>query len=240
MTLLKRMAGIGLLLMLPISAHAQSEGWVLSPGSKAGKQSTVVPKNCVTGTDGSITCDTEIVNQPATHRPVRTTTLQRLSRPVKSSLPQDFLTLVDAGECRVARILAMITAVVYYAIVQLVLSRGKLLMGSQATWLGNDLIKVLGDLLTVLIALEVLQNITSYLRRHVVQIELVLVTALTAVARKVIVLPSGAENKPQLLVGLGIAVVSLSAAYWLIKRANASGAFQDPPQSVRTTRRIIS
>ena len=76
-------------------------------------------------------------------------------------------------------------------------------MGSQATWLGNDLIKVLGDLLTVLIALEVLQNITSYLRRHVVQIELVLVTALTAVARKVIVLPSGAENKPQLLVGLG-------------------------------------
>ena len=43
--------------------------------------------------------------------------------------------------------------------------------------LGDDLIKVLGDL-TVLIALEVLQNITSYLRRHVVQIELVLVTAL--------------------------------------------------------------
>ena len=39
---------------------------------------------------------------------------------------------------------------------------------------------------------------------------------------KVIVLPSGAENKPQLLVGLGIAVVSLSAAYWLVKRANAT------------------
>ena len=151
---------------------------------------------------------------------------------MKPSLPQGltFLTLVDAGERRVARILAMITAVVILAaIVQLVLSLGaKLLMGSQATWLGNDLIKVLGDLLTVLIALEVLQNITSYLRRHVVQIELVLVTALTAVARKVIVLPSGAENKPQLLVALGIAVVSLSAAYWLIKRANRTptGAFR--------------
>ena len=78
---------------------------------------------------------------------------------------------------------------------------------------------MLGDLLTVLIALEVLQNITSYLRRHVVQIELVLVTALTAVARKVIVLPSGAENKPQLLFGLGIATLSLAAAYWLVRRA---------------------
>ena len=111
------------------------------------------------------------------------------------------------------------------ALVKLVISlSGKLLTGSQATWLGDDLIKILGDLLTVLIALEVLQNITSYLRRHVVQIELVLVTALTAVARKVIVLPSGAENKPQLLFGLGIAVASLAAAYWLVKRANAKKA----------------
>ena len=111
------------------------------------------------------------------------------------------------------------------ALVKLVISlSGKLLTGSQATWLGDDLIKILGDLLTVLIALEVLQNITSYLRRHVVQIELVLVTALTAVARKVIVLPSGAENKPQLLFGLGIAVASLAAAYWLVKRANAKQA----------------
>lgn len=135
-----------------------------------------------------------------------------------------FLRLVDRGEREVARMLTLITAVVIAsALIQLVISLGsKLLTGSEATWLGDDLIKVLGDLLTVLIALEVLENITSYLRRHVVQIELVLVTALTAVARKVIVLPSGAENKPQLLVGLGIAVVSLSAAYWLVKRANAT------------------
>ena len=137
-----------------------------------------------------------------------------------------FLDIVDSAEREVARILTVITGVVILCtLVQLVVSLGsKLLTGSDATWLGDDLIKVLGDLLTVLIALEVLQNITSYLRQHVVQIELVLVTALTAVARKVIVLPTGAENKPQLLVGLGVAVVSLSAAYWLVKRANATPA----------------
>ena len=143
-----------------------------------------------------------------------------MSEPTRSK--RSFLGFVDAGEREVARLLTLITAVVISAaIIQLMVSLGsKLLTGSAATWLGDDLI--LGDLLTVLIALEVLQNITSYLRRHVLQIELVLVTALTAVARKVIVLPSGAENKPQLLVGLGIAVVSLSAAYWLVKRANAT------------------
>jgi uncharacterized membrane protein (DUF373 family) len=78
----------------------------------------------------------------------------------------------------------------------------------------------LGDLLTLLIALEVMQNITSYLRRHVVQIELVLITAMTAVARKVIVLPPGAESKPQLLAGLGVAVLALAAAYWLVRAVN--------------------
>ena len=153
-----------------------------------------------------------------------------MSRSRKSQT--SFLTIVDSGEREVARLLTLITGgVILAALVQLVMSLGsKLLTGSEATWLGDDLIKVLGDLLTVLIALEVLQNITSYLRRHVVQIELVLVTALTAVARKVIVLPSGAENKPQLLVGLGIAVVSLSAAYWLVKRANAGPTRAFPAQ----------
>ena len=82
-----------------------------------------------------------------------------------------FLTVVDSGEREVARLLTLITGVVILAaLVQLVTSLGsKLLTGSEATWLGDDLIKVLGDLLTVLIALEVLQNITSYLRRHVVR-----------------------------------------------------------------------
>ncbi len=132
-----------------------------------------------------------------------------------------FLSRVDSAEREVAKILTMITGVIIAAaLVQLIISLGlKLFNWSETSWLGDDLIKLLGDLLTVLIALEVLQNITSYLRRHVVQIELVLITAMTAVARKVIVLPTAAVNKPQLLIGLGTAVISLSAAYWLIKRS---------------------
>ena len=85
--------------------------------------------------------------------------------------------------------------------------------------MNDKLTQVLGDLLNILIALEVLQNITSYLRRHVVQIELVLLTAMTAVARKVIVLPPGTESKPQLMAGFGVIVVGLAAAYWLVIRA---------------------
>ena len=44
------------------AAQAQSEGWILGPGSRNDKNSTVVPTNCVTAEDGSITCDTKLEN----------------------------------------------------------------------------------------------------------------------------------------------------------------------------------
>jgi len=72
----------------------------------------------------------------------------------------------------------------------------------------------------ILIALEVLQNLTAYLREHVVQIELVLITALTAVARKVIVMPPGVQKNSGELIGLGVAVLSLAAAYWLVRQSH--------------------
>jgi hypothetical protein len=37
---------------------------MLGPGSNVGPSTRVVPKNCVTAPDGSITCDTKIVNPP--------------------------------------------------------------------------------------------------------------------------------------------------------------------------------
>ena len=139
---------------------------------------------------------------------------------------RSFLQWVDQGEKQVAILLTVITAVVIgAALVQLTVKVTLALITTDqdAYWLGDGLIRILGDLLTVLIALEVLQNITSYLRRHVVQIELVLVTALTAVARKVIVLPAGSENKPQLLIGLGISSIALAGSYWLVKRSMQPG-----------------
>ena len=80
--------------------------------------------------------------------------------------------MVDSAEQQVAKVLTVITAVVIVAaLVQLILRVSLNLISPQsANWLGDGLIKVLGDLLTVLIALEVLQNVTSYLRRHVVQL----------------------------------------------------------------------
>ncbi|WP_255018502.1 phosphate-starvation-inducible PsiE family protein [Cyanobium sp. WKJ7-Wakatipu] len=132
-----------------------------------------------------------------------------------------YLQLIDRSEQSLAKLLGLVLLVVLVAgTVQLMIGVTAAVLQPDTPWLSSKINAVLGDLLTLLIAVEVLQNVTSYLRRHVVQIELVLLTAMTAVARKVIVLPPGAENKPELLGGLGIAVLALAAAFWLVRGVN--------------------
>jgi uncharacterized membrane protein (DUF373 family) len=131
-----------------------------------------------------------------------------------------FLSVVHGYERQLAKILALLLAVVIgLATVQLMVESGIKVFTLQANWFDGSLIKMLDRLLLIFIALEVLQNVTAYLRDQVVQIELVLLTALTAVARKVIVLPPGTENKPLYMASFGLIVVGIAAAYWLVLRA---------------------
>ena len=70
----KLLPSVGLLIGLPMivgsPALAQSEGWLLGPGSDLSNQSEIVPTNCVTDPSGAITCDTKVVN-PASNTPAR-------------------------------------------------------------------------------------------------------------------------------------------------------------------------
>ena len=52
------------------AARAQSEGWMLGPGSRTDKNSKVVPTNCVTTPDGAISCDTKL-ETPTSNTPAR-------------------------------------------------------------------------------------------------------------------------------------------------------------------------
>jgi uncharacterized membrane protein (DUF373 family) len=136
-----------------------------------------------------------------------------------------FLDVIHSYERQLAKILALLLSVVIgFATFELLLQSGFKLIQPDTDWFDGSLIRMLDRLLLIFIALEVLQNVTAYLRDQVVQIELVLLTALTAVARKVIVLPPGTENKPQLMAGFGLIVVGIAAAYWLVLRARTAVA----------------
>jgi uncharacterized membrane protein (DUF373 family) len=139
-----------------------------------------------------------------------------------SLLPQHrhFIDLIERFERNLSRVLAVLLIVVLVAgTLQLVLSTAQTLLHPGQNWLDGGLIQLLDRLLLLLIGLEVLQNITAYLKDQSIHTEMVLLTALTAVARKVIVMPPGHDKDPILLLGVGVVIVCLAAAYFLL-RAN--------------------
>lgn len=84
------------------------------------------------------------------------------------------------------------------------------------TFLGQTVIDIFGLFLTVLIALEILENITAYIQKHVVQVELVIATAVTAVGRKFIILDLDKVSGTT-LIGLAIAIFALAISYWIVR-----------------------
>ena len=141
-----------------------------------------------------------------------------------------FLRVIDQFEQLIAKLLSvLLVGLIILASYELVRQLVNSLLGGKPVGQGEGLILFFGELLNILIALELLQNLTAYLQRHAVQIQLVLLTAITAVARKLIVLPGADASKPQLVVALGVCVICLAGAYWLIRTIN------QPDLPARTT-----
>lgn len=82
--------------------------------------------------------------------------------------------------------------------------------------LNRGLFEIFGMFLNILIALEILENITAYLRSHVIQVELVIVTSLVAIARKIIILDLD-KTTGLSIIGLGVAIIALSTSYLIIR-----------------------
>lgn len=83
----------------------------------------------------------------------------------------------------------------------------------------KSLIAILGLFLDILIALEILENITAYLKTHVLQVELVIATSMVAIARKFIILDLEKTSGDR-VVGLSLGILALSISYLIIKKLN--------------------
>ncbi|MFA6225356.1 MAG: phosphate-starvation-inducible PsiE family protein [Methanoregula sp.] len=86
----------------------------------------------------------------------------------------------------------------------------------------SEVIVVLGGFLLVLIGVELLDTIKAYFIENTIHVEIVILLALIAVARKVILLDPPKVIDFQYgfeLMGIGVIVVGLAASYYLIKKA---------------------
>ena len=87
----------------------------------------------------------------------------------------------------------------------------------------DELLELFGFFLLILIGIELLETIGMYLEGDTVHAEIVLLVALIAVARKLVVLDLKA-HEPATLIGLPVVILSLAGGYVLIKRSYAMPA----------------
>ncbi len=148
---------------------------------------------------------------------------RRLSRIIRRLWQQDerFLQITEAVEVIVAKVLTIaLLIVIIIALIDLIFVLSNLLVTSPPSGFFNEtLLEVFGLFLNVLIALELLDNITAYLRKHIFQVELVIATSLIAVARKIIIFDLDKFSSID-LISLAIAIFALSISYWLVHRLN--------------------
>jgi uncharacterized membrane protein (DUF373 family) len=79
------------------------------------------------------------------------------------------------------------------------------------------LITVFGMFLFILIGIELLETMKAYLRENMVHVEIVLLVAIIAIARKVIVMDYD-KYPPLTLVGMAGLVIALAGGYYLVKQ----------------------
>ena len=84
----------------------------------------------------------------------------------------------------------------------------------------EDLFNVFSLFLMVLIALELMTSIEMYLKDNVIHAEIMFLVALTAVARKIVILDAKAIDAMTVF-AIAALVLTLSAGYYLLKRSNA-------------------
>lgn len=82
----------------------------------------------------------------------------------------------------------------------------------------DSLMDLFGVFLLVLIGIELLDTIKIYLKQNVVHVEVVVLVAIIALARKVVVLKLE-EWSGDMIAGLGALILALAVTYYLIKRA---------------------
>ncbi|AFI82961.1 phosphate-starvation-inducible PsiE family protein [Methylophaga nitratireducenticrescens] len=83
----------------------------------------------------------------------------------------------------------------------------------------NDIFYTFGAFMAVLIAVEIFINIRLYLGTNVFPVQLVVATALMAIARKVIVLDFETLT-PMYLLGIAATTLALGVTYWLLKQSS--------------------
>ncbi len=128
-----------------------------------------------------------------------------------------FLEFLEGIQVIISKVLSLaMIAVIIFAVFDLIVFISQKLFFAPHPLFKDTLFEIFGLFLNILIALELLENITAYLHKHVFSLELVIITSLIAVARKIIIYDLDKKGG-EALIGLAFAIFALSISYWIIR-----------------------
>lgn len=94
----------------------------------------------------------------------------------------------------------------------------------------DELFDLLGYFLLILIGLELLGTIKVYLSRREFHVETIILVAIIAIARKVILISTATPGE---LIGIALIIIALCSGYYLVHRAGLPRSLppEDPPSA---------
>ena len=85
----------------------------------------------------------------------------------------------------------------------------------------DELLNTFGNILLVIMGVELLETFKTYKIEHNVNAQMVLLVALTAMARKVVTMELNSTSGNANLLGVAAVVIALSAGYYLVKKGKS-------------------
>lgn len=134
--------------------------------------------------------------------------------------PDRLIRLLNKGVIISVKVLAvLITIVIFWGVLDVIAHLyQQFTLQPSGIFYAENLISILGSFLIVLIAIEVFLNIIFYLKKDALQVHLVLATALTAIARKVIVFDYS-TIAPAYIYATAAVIVAIGITYWLVSKS---------------------
>jgi uncharacterized membrane protein (DUF373 family) len=121
-------------------------------------------------------------------------------------------------------LMIMLAAVIFFGVIELVVIMVMAIVTDFSFRLTNhEILEIFGYFLLILIGIELLETIKAYLIKNEIHVEIIILVAIIAVARKIILLDPFVEGAEALnsagMIALGVVVIALAASYYLVKRS---------------------
>jgi uncharacterized membrane protein (DUF373 family) len=110
----------------------------------------------------------------------------------------------------------LLAVVIAFSVFELALLVGYGIVDDRTFRLENhELLSVFGAFLLVLIGIELLDTMRAYVEKHEVHVEVIMLVAIIAIARKIILFESS-EMADLPLIGMALLLMALAAGYYIV------------------------